>query len=107
MSRVPPSSGKPDGAVQALVKAEKLTQIAFVLPIAVAAGWLAGVLADRLFHQHWIYIVGLVLGTIAGFAGLFRMIAEPGLLAATAYDPSLGKGPGYEDESAGPGGKDS
>ncbi len=83
------------GSMQALVKAEKLTQIAFVLPISALVGWLIGAGLDRLLHQHWIYIAGLILGVIAGFIQLFRMIAEPSLLAATAIDPSALKGPGF------------
>ncbi len=93
-----PQPGKPEGkggSVQALVKAEKLTQIAFILPISVAVGWLLGVLLDKLLHQHWIYIVGLVLGMLAGFVQLFRMIAAPSTLASTAYDFQAPKGSGF------------
>ena len=85
------------GPVEALIKAEKLTQIAFILPVSVLVGWLLGVLADRLLHQHWIFVAGLVLGAVAGFVQLFRMIAEPGLLAGAAPDSSAPKGPGFSD----------
>ena len=94
-----PKPGVPDkksGSMQALVKVEKLTQIAFALPVAALVGWLLGALLDRWLHQHWIYIVGLVLGVIAGFVQVFRMISAPGTLAATAYDPDAAKGPGFE-----------
>ncbi len=84
-----------NASVQALVKAEKLTQLAFILPISVFAGWLLGAGADKLLHQHWIYILGLVLGVVAGFIQLFRMIAEPSVLAGTDFDASAPKGPGY------------
>ena len=91
---------QPPGAVQALVKFEKLTQIALVLPVAVLLGWALGWGLDRLLHRHWIYIVGIVLGTILGFVQLFRMIAEPQTLAGTAPDPGAPQGPGFtaEDE---------
>jgi F0F1-type ATP synthase assembly protein I len=48
------------------VEAEKLMQIAFVLPSAVVIGWLGGALADHLLHQKWIVIVGIILGSISG-----------------------------------------
>ena len=92
--------GKPvNGAVEAVAKAEKLTQIAFILPVAVLVGWLLGAGLDKLLHQHWIFVAGLVLGAAAGFVQLFRMIAEPGLLGATAVDPNAPPGPGFARES--------
>ncbi len=96
--------------MQALVKAEKLTQIAFAVPVAVLVGWLLGAGLDRLLHRHWIYIAGLLVGGVAGFVQVFRMIAEPGTLAGTAIDPNAPKGPGFgqadSDESAAGGAKD-
>ncbi len=94
----PPRKGK-NSSVEALMKAEKLTQVAFVLPVSVLVGWLLGALLDRLLHQHWIFIAGLVLGAVAGFVQLFRMIAEPGLLAGAAPDPLAPKGPGFPDRT--------
>lgn len=83
--------------MQALIKAEKLTQIAFVIPISLAVGWLLGGVLDKVLHQHWIYLAGIVLGTVSGFLQIFRLIAEPGTLDATAYDASAVKGPGYQE----------
>lgn len=83
--------------MRAVVKLEKLTQIAFALPAAVLVGWLFGVGLDRLLHLHWLYIVGLVLGALAGFVQIFRMVLDPKLLASTAYDSSQAPGPGFED----------
>ena len=101
MTPQPPTQpGKPKtGSVQALVKVEKLTQIAFAVPVAVAVGWLLGAGLDRLLHRHWIYIAGLLLGVVAGFVQVFRMIAEPGTLAATAIDPTVPGAPGFADGS--------
>lgn len=61
-----PDGNKRSDGLATLVKAERLTQIAFVLPAAVLIGWGAGVLLDKWLHQDWIYIVGLILGAIAG-----------------------------------------
>lgn len=53
-------------SMKLLIKAERLTQIAFVLPAAVLVGWGIGALLDMWLHTTWIYIVGLVLGAVAG-----------------------------------------
>ena len=66
-----PKSGK-SGGLNTLVKAERLMQIALVLPVALLIGWLAGVLLDRWLHQHWIYIVGLIFGAAAGMVEAVR-----------------------------------
>jgi ATP synthase protein I len=92
------NSKKPSGSMQALIKAEKLTQIAFVLPVSALVGWGLGLLLDRFFHQHWMYLAGLILGVIAGFVQILRMVAEPGLLASAAPDLSAPKGPGFSDD---------
>jgi uncharacterized membrane protein YfcA len=64
---------KSSGALRGYVEAEKLMNLAFVLPAAVAicggAGWWVG---NRL-HQHWIFIVGIVFGCISG---LFYVIQQ-------------------------------
>ena len=99
MDATPPDPKRAENRsnMQALIKAEKLTQIAFVIPITLAVGWLLGGVLDKVLHQHWIYLAGIVLGIVSGFLQIFRMIAEPGLLASTAYDPSAAPGPGYQD----------
>ncbi|MFY9856190.1 MAG: AtpZ/AtpI family protein [Terracidiphilus sp.] len=57
---------KSSGGFSAYVEAEKLMQIAFVLPSAVVVGLLLGMGADHLLHQKWIVIVGIILGSISG-----------------------------------------
>lgn len=69
-----PESKRPQKASNgfaSLVEAEKLLQVAFVLPSAVVVGWLAGAWADYMLHQKWIVIVGVVFG---GISGLFYVI---------------------------------
>jgi F0F1-type ATP synthase assembly protein I len=51
---------------------EKIMEIAFIMPAAVAVGWLGGAGLDKLFHRHWIYIAGIVLGFVAGFIEVLR-----------------------------------
>lgn len=67
-----PEGKKRSAALDGIVKAERLTQIAFVLPAAVLIGWGAGALLDKWLHTQWIYIVGVVLGAIAGMTEAVR-----------------------------------
>lgn len=58
-----------------VLRIEKLTQIAVILPCAVFIGWALGLLLDKWLHQHWIYIAGIIFGSVAGFVQIFRLIA--------------------------------
>jgi ATP synthase protein I len=57
---------KGGGMMSSWIQAEKLMQIALVLPCAAFLGWLAGSWADRHFHQSWITVVGILLGSASG-----------------------------------------
>lgn len=57
---------KSSGALRGYVEAEKLLNIAAVMPAAVAIGWGVGWWADNCLHQHWIAIVGIIFGCISG-----------------------------------------
>jgi ATP synthase protein I len=56
------------------VQAARYSELAMIFPAAVVAGWLAGAALDRWLHTSWLYIVGLILGAVAGFAELIRMV---------------------------------
>ncbi len=73
-----PEKPKLNGGLNALVKAEQLLQIAFILPASVIIGLGIGVLLDRWLHQHWIYIVGLIFGIIAGMVETVRQALHAG-----------------------------
>ena len=75
---MPEQNPNPDGkkrseTLETVVKVERLTQIAFILPAALLVGWGGGALLDKWLHQDWIYIVGLVLGAVAGMVEAIRM----------------------------------
>ncbi len=52
----------------------RYSQLAFVLPAATFVGWVVGALLDRWLHTTWLYLVGLLLGIVAGFVELIRTV---------------------------------
>ncbi len=74
---------------QTLLKADRMLEMALMLPVSVVVGWLIGVGLDRWLHQHWIYMAGIFVGIGAGFVQIFRLMgalegevkAQPGASA--------------------------
>ncbi len=56
------------------VQAARYSQLAFIFPAAVVVGWLVGAALDRWLHQTWLYLLGILLGIVAGFVELFRLV---------------------------------
>ena len=50
------------------------TSLAFMLPASAVIGYFLGYLLDKEFGTTWIYIVGLILGIVAGFVQLIRQL---------------------------------
>lgn len=50
------------------------TSLAFLLPAATFVGYAIGYLLDKTFGTHFLYIVFLVLGIVAGFVQLIRQL---------------------------------
>jgi hypothetical protein len=86
---------KPTAGLEGLVQAEKLMQIAILLPSSAFIGWLAGAWADNRFHQSWVGIAGCIFGGISGLVYVVR------LALASARDSANGAGTknGNEKES--------
>jgi ATP synthase protein I len=55
------------------VQVARYSELAMIFPAAVVVGWLVGAALDRWLHTTWLYLAGLVLGGIAGFAELIRL----------------------------------
>lgn len=70
------SSSKTGIGFQSLVQAEKLLQVAFVLPSAMVIGWLAGAWADSKLHQSWLTVVGIIFGCISGLFYVIRLALD-------------------------------
>lgn len=78
----PKGRGKGAGLVSALVQAEKMVQIALILPCAAFIGWLVGDWIGGKLHQPWIAALGVIFGGAAGLFYVVRMaldaVKEPG-----------------------------
>ncbi len=70
------------GLIGSWIQAEKMIQIALVLPCAALIGWLLGAWLDHALHQKWIAIAGIIFGIVSGLVGAIQMAmvysAEPG-----------------------------
>ena len=92
------SSNKPptgvSGGIAGLVEAEKLMQIAFVMPAAVLIGWAAGWWLGNHLHQKWIEIAGVIFGCISGLVYVIQMavIAEKNTSMGDEAQDGTGKG---------------
>lgn len=64
---------KSGGFVSSLVQAEKMVQIALILPCAAFIGWLAGDWLGSRFHHPWFALVGIVFGGISGLYYVIRL----------------------------------
>ena len=65
---------KQSAGLDTLVQAEKLMQIAILLPSAAFVGWLFGAWADKAFHQSWIGLAGMIFGGISGIVYVVRLV---------------------------------
>jgi F0F1-type ATP synthase assembly protein I len=54
-------------------KAESMIQLAIIMPAACVIGWLMGAAMDRWLHTDWIYVVGILVGAVAGFVQIYRV----------------------------------
>jgi ATP synthase protein I len=65
--------GKDAGLFSAWIQAEKLMQIALVLPCAAFIGWLIGAWLDHRLHQSWIAVAGIIFGGASGLVYSIRV----------------------------------
>lgn len=85
---------KGSGLVSAIVEAEKMIQIALVLPCAAFIGWLAGAWLDHRLHQTWIGLVGIVFGGASGLVYVVRLALATGKESDAGSSGAAGKGSG-------------
>jgi F0F1-type ATP synthase assembly protein I len=54
--------------------AGRYSGMALMVPLSTLAGYIIGRLLDKLFHTHFLAIVFLILGTVAGFVEILRKL---------------------------------
>jgi uncharacterized membrane protein YfcA len=88
--------GKDAGLFSAWIQAEKLMQIALVLPCAAFIGWLIGAWLDHRLHQTWIAIAGVIFGGVSGLFYSIRVALaankDPRMQDDDTSDPGKGSG---------------
>jgi F0F1-type ATP synthase assembly protein I len=73
---MPPRDNDPPRKKSTWVQLANYSQLAFVFPAATVVGWLIGLGLDHWLHTTWLYLVGLILGIIAGFVELIRTVTS-------------------------------
>ena len=83
---------KTSSGIETLVEAEKLMQIAILLPSAAFIGWLGGAWADARLHQDWIGLAGMAFGGISGLVYVVRLVMASGGDSGAGKTGKNGKG---------------
>ena len=65
---------KPDEDETIWSQVGRYSSLGFILPLSTLAGWVIGWLLDKLFHTHFLFIVFLILGMVAGFIELIKKL---------------------------------
>jgi ATP synthase protein I len=73
---VTPSDQQDQGKKNMWVQMANYAQLAIVFPAATVVGWLIGTALDHWLHTTWLYLVGLILGIVAGFVELIRTASK-------------------------------
>jgi F0F1-type ATP synthase assembly protein I len=58
------------------VMVARYSEIGFMIPMAVVVGYFLGLAADYFLHTHWIYLLGIIFGAVAGFVSMIRRALE-------------------------------
>lgn len=59
-----------------IIEAEKLFQIAVLLPATTVVGWFAGHWIDGKLNQNWIGVTGMLLGGVLGMVYVIRLAMQ-------------------------------
>jgi len=58
------------------LQVSRFIELGVLLPACTFVGWLIGVGLDKWLHTTWLYLVGLILGIVAGFVQLVRTVMK-------------------------------
>ena len=94
----PKSRKGSSSGIETLVQAEKLMQIALLLPSAAVIGWLMGAWLDSKLHTTWLSLVGIAFGGISGLVYVVRLVLTTKANSDSAGDADTGnKGKDSDD----------
>jgi F0F1-type ATP synthase assembly protein I len=91
--RPQPEQSRSSNGLGALVQAEKMMQIAILLPSSAFIGWLIGAWVDLHFHQKWVGIAGILFGGISGLVYVIRLARDAMNSPGTKPENDNGKEP--------------
>jgi hypothetical protein len=93
---------KAQSGAKSLADAEKLMQIAFLLPCSAFVGWLGGAWLDSKLHQTWIGMAGILFGGFSGLVYVVRLVmagtSRAGLNTGSGAAPPPGRKTGDGNE---------
>ena len=73
---MPEDRETPEQKKSVILQLANYSQLAFIFPAATVVGWLIGAGLDHWLHTTWLYLVGLILGIVAGFVQLIRLVTS-------------------------------
>ncbi len=73
---MPEDRETPEQKKSLILQLANYSQLAFIFPAATVVGWLIGAGLDHWLHTTWLYLVGLILGIVAGFVQLIRLVTS-------------------------------
>ena len=73
---MPEDRETPEQKKSVILQLANYSQLAFIFPTATVVGWLIGAGLDHWLHTTWLYLVGLILGIVAGFVELIRLVTS-------------------------------
>ena len=65
---------KKSGSLASQTDIGRMMEVSFLLPCSAFVGWAFGAWLDRIFHQSWIALVGILFGGISGIVYVIRMV---------------------------------
>jgi F0F1-type ATP synthase assembly protein I len=74
--------------IKTLVEAEKMMQIAILLPCAAFIGWLLGYWLGSVLHQAWMPTVGIIFGGVSGLVYVVRLVMSTKTVETEPEDQS-------------------